>query len=771
MLNSHLSLAEGSRIEDFEIRRRLGRGGFGVTYLATEYAPSTGAPEILREVAIKEFFPQGIAVRVENSRVIPSQMEGAEAAFFAALKAFLREAQAVARLDHPNLIRIFRVFESHGTAYFAMPYIRGASLRGVLRAQGGLDQEQIERLILPVLDGLEEAHRQNILHRDIKPDNIMIRDDLQSPILIDFGASRMETAGVAEQYTRLSELAAYTPGYAPIEQYARAATLNRHGPYTDIYAFCALLYECITGRAPPEASLRSLEVQSRRSDPMESPARLATRAYDARLLAAVEWGLELVADDRPQTVTQLRNALLGRIPVPARSTVMAGATARGASATATTIPQFDGAERALHRPTARPSPSVASESPARRFPGSRLSTLMASAMAACFAVVAGATWWLTREPATRSPQEHAASPNPANSPAPAIVAPSVPPAVALIAAVSADRASGIYTQGDPLHLQVSLNRRARLSVFEIDSRDRVRRTYPRTAVENAPLDAGVVRLPFEGGPLAVEMPAGAAQIVVMASVQELPLDGGDLAALQLGTFTRTDLDRVARSLSALLGPQDVAIATAMLEIQSRAQPVALAGSSTVRPLRPESRPSERPERTLVAPSERPSRPSVAAPTRADTVAPMTEGASSDGWILNPAIAGGLAATGCVSRAGNTQIERNAALARARADLARQMQIVVATLDQTLEELSQNGNQSASSFSFQGASSQIAQRALSGARIARVEPATLDGQAKLCAMVVLDANALRRTAQDAAKTAGLEPTPDVIARLTQRLSPR
>ncbi len=325
MMNPALPLAEGTRLENFEIRRQLGRGGFGVTYLATEFAPTASGssePSILREVAIKEFFPQGIAWRGDNSRVIPTQDDGSENAFTGAMKAFLREAQAIARLDHPAIVRIYRVFQSNGTAYFVMPYLQGKSLRDVLKVRGRLSQKEIEKYILPVLDGLEEAHRVGMVHRDIKPDNIMIREGTLRPVLIDFGAARVSAANEANQYTRMSELVAYTPGYAPIEQYARAAQENRHDPHTDLYAFCATLYHCVTGKAPPESSLRAIESHSGRLDPME-PALTPERetAYSAALLAGIDWGLEIAAINRPQTVAALRDCLLGVKPAPPRSTM------------------------------------------------------------------------------------------------------------------------------------------------------------------------------------------------------------------------------------------------------------------------------------------------------------------------------------------------------------------------------------------------------------------------------------------------------------------
>lgn len=368
-MNPALALSEGTRIENFEILRQLGRGGFGVTYLANEYAPAVSGvsePSVLREVAIKEFFPQGIAWRAEDSRVIPTQDDGSQNAFHGAMKAFLREAQAIARLDHPAIVRIYRVFQTNGTAYFVMPYLRGKSLRDILRARGRLTQAEIERHILPVLDGLEEAHRAGMVHRDIKPDNIMIREGALKPVLIDFGAARVSAANEANQYTRMSELVAFTPGYAPIEQYARAAQQNRHDPHTDIYAFCATLYHCVTGQAPPESSLRAIESHSGRPDPME-PARTPEREsqYAPALLAAIDWGLEVAAINRPQSVAELRDCLLGHKPPPTRGNPAAAApeTAQPDDDDATVVINVAARQAAAQQAPAPAEPPKASPAP------------------------------------------------------------------------------------------------------------------------------------------------------------------------------------------------------------------------------------------------------------------------------------------------------------------------------------------------------------------------------------------------------------------------
>ena len=321
MIQSTL-LPEGTLLDNYRISRRLGRGGFGITYLASEMLPGNhaqGRETVLREVAVKEFFPQGIALRLPDGSVVAHQEpEGVQKAFTNGLRAFLKEAHAIAQIEHENVVRVYRVFEARGTAYLVMPYIKGQSLRALLRREAPVPENRARQLLLPVLDGLAQAHGLGILHRDIKPDNVMIREGDGKPVLIDFGTSRMQAADDVEQYTRMTDLVAYTPGYAAPEQYSRAASLNRHGQFTDIYAFAAMLYEAVTGLLPPESVARSIDVQSGRPDPLKpvTGLRLETGQYTRAFLSAIDWGLELNAAHRPQSIFDWLEALEGRSTLP-----------------------------------------------------------------------------------------------------------------------------------------------------------------------------------------------------------------------------------------------------------------------------------------------------------------------------------------------------------------------------------------------------------------------------------------------------------------------
>lgn len=311
-------LPDEARVDGFRIVRRLGRGGFGITYLATEFVPAlgqSGAEVPLRQVVLKEYFPHGVAERDSSRTVHPAQdLDGAVATFDSGLKAFVKEARTIARFDHDNIVRIHRVFEANGTAYFSMPYLKGESLAQILKRERTLSEERCRRLILPVVDGLEYAHAQGVLHRDIKPANIMVREDDGRPILIDFGNARVQT-GDATRSAQLTDFLAFSPGFAALEQYARCTAENPHGPFTDVYALAALLYQACVGQEPPEATQRASQVYSGHPDPLLPCAELlrGKPAFSRTFLATIDWGLELAMQDRPQTMEEFRDALVGRI--------------------------------------------------------------------------------------------------------------------------------------------------------------------------------------------------------------------------------------------------------------------------------------------------------------------------------------------------------------------------------------------------------------------------------------------------------------------------
>ena len=262
----------------------LGAGGFGITYLAFDH-------KLDGPVALKEYFPTGIVARSDDRRVVASSTENHET-FAWGLERFIEEARAVHRFRHLNVVRVHRFVEAHGTAYIVMEYIEGESLAACLKSCSSLSAEQWWPWLDRLLHALMHVHGHGYLHRDIKPGNIVLRAADGEPVLIDFGSARV--AARDRTHTRV-----LTPEYAPIEQHSSRAT---QGPPTDIYALAAVSYRALTGAPPPEAPDRILDD---RYEPLVGRIVGVPHAW----LAAIDEGLALKPQDRPQTVAAWRDAL------------------------------------------------------------------------------------------------------------------------------------------------------------------------------------------------------------------------------------------------------------------------------------------------------------------------------------------------------------------------------------------------------------------------------------------------------------------------------
>ncbi len=267
----------------------LGRGGFGVTYLAVDERDGG-------QVAVKEYFPVECAVRQDDRRVLARSGDGHEDAFQWGLERFRNEGRVLARFSHPNIVRVLGEFEAHGTGYIVMAYVEGETLSTRLAREGPLDEERSLASVLPIVDGLEQVHAAGYLHRDIKPSNIVIGAD-GSPVLLDFGAARRALGDRTRSLT-----AVVSDGYAPIEQYARD---SRQGPWTDIYALGAVLYRCLTNRPVPEAPARA-GADELIPATETSPYRLSPGLSDA-----LDAALAVRAADRPSTLAVWRR-MFGR---------------------------------------------------------------------------------------------------------------------------------------------------------------------------------------------------------------------------------------------------------------------------------------------------------------------------------------------------------------------------------------------------------------------------------------------------------------------------
>ncbi len=305
------ALPAGTRLGGYQIVELLGRGGFGIVYLALDSS-------LQRQVAIKEYFPAELAMRYDDHQI--SVKPGAEASAFAIGKAaFLNEAKMLARFDHPSLARVHSFWEENRSAYMVMPYYEGRSLRATLAAlPSPPDEAWLRALLTPLLSGLSSLHAAQCLHLDISPENIMVLGDGR-PVLIDFGvANRWATDKTLPLATLLN------PAYAPIEQYSESESLPQ-GPWTDLYALAGVLHFAITGQAPARATVRAVDDPQRplAETVLTLNAGLPQLNYSSGFLAAIDKALAVKPRDRPRDVMDfqqwLDRAPTAPAPAPADS--------------------------------------------------------------------------------------------------------------------------------------------------------------------------------------------------------------------------------------------------------------------------------------------------------------------------------------------------------------------------------------------------------------------------------------------------------------------
>jgi serine/threonine protein kinase len=300
--NAGHALPIGFALQEFVIEGLLGEGGFGIVYLARD-------TRLQRQVALKEYMPSTLAVRAADLSVCPRSQWQREM-FATGLRSFVNEAQLLASFDHPSLVKVYRFWEENGTAYMVMPMYRGPTLKQWLRDSGTRPGQQwLLSLLLPLTDALEQLHNADpcCLHRDVAPDNVLLLDGSDSaaaptparPLLLDFGAARRVIGDMTKTLTVFLK-----PGYAPVEQYGDVL-LAKQGPWTDVYALSAVMYACVTGRAPVASVDRIL------ADDMVPAARAGAGRYSPRFLAAIDAGLMVRPEDRPQSMREFRQLFAG----------------------------------------------------------------------------------------------------------------------------------------------------------------------------------------------------------------------------------------------------------------------------------------------------------------------------------------------------------------------------------------------------------------------------------------------------------------------------
>ena len=324
-------LKPGYRLQEYVVERLLGVGGFSIVYLARD-------TRLDRRVALKEYLPATLATRAPSGEVMPRLPRFAEF-YDKGLRGFVNEAQLLASFDHASLVKVYRFWSENGSAYMVMPYYEGITLE---RWLADLGTPPSERWLRQLADGLMEAlavlHAQRCWHRDVAPDNILMLynrkggaylEQVPQPVLLDFGAARRVIGDATQQLTAILK-----SGYSPVEQYEGEVSI-RQGPWTDVYALCAVLYTAVVGRAPASSIARIVRDEL-------VPAREAARGrYSDTFLAAIDAGLAVRPEQRPPSTAALRQlfdtpAVAVPAPVPAAAAAAPpAAAARDAAAPAT----------------------------------------------------------------------------------------------------------------------------------------------------------------------------------------------------------------------------------------------------------------------------------------------------------------------------------------------------------------------------------------------------------------------------------------------------
>lgn len=299
----------GSLVDEYEIERILGLGSSGVTYLARN-------ARLDRHEALKLYRPVGMAAMarpiLNETYLLLGEPGGPRWSVNAigyekGLQLFLEEAKALARFDHPHIVRAYRSFRARRESFLAMEYIEGRSLHHELYERGPLPESEVRGVLEALADGLSAVHAQSLLHRDVKPGNVMLRAADGSPVLIDFGAVQhvvrwqrfREWGAIVDGGFASPPALVLTPGYAPIEQYLFEGE-DDQGPWTDVYALGALAYEALSGRVP-DFALARLE-----DDLVPPVAQIASHPVSAELASAIDLALAVEPAERPPTVSEWR---------------------------------------------------------------------------------------------------------------------------------------------------------------------------------------------------------------------------------------------------------------------------------------------------------------------------------------------------------------------------------------------------------------------------------------------------------------------------------
>ena len=296
----HEALAQGTVLleDQFTVLRQISSGGFGITYLAQDNY-------LERKVVIKECFPQ-VFCRRDGKRVVP-RSQSYLTKHRTVVDMFIREARSIAKMRHPNIVGVHRIFEDNDTAYMALDLIEGHDLLDVINSKHDkLTPDQVKDILVKVLDAIELVHQRDLLHRDISPDNILL-DKWGNPVLIDFGAAREE----ASRETRmLSTMLIVKDGYSPQEFYFSGGIQS---PASDLYALAATFYHVISGEAPTNSQTRMADFAGKNPDPCP-PLAGRFDGYEPEFLAAIDKAMHVLPQKRIQSARAWLDIIAPKTP-------------------------------------------------------------------------------------------------------------------------------------------------------------------------------------------------------------------------------------------------------------------------------------------------------------------------------------------------------------------------------------------------------------------------------------------------------------------------
>ncbi len=288
-------LQSGTIIDHYMIERELAHGGFSSVYLARQLEDQV-------QVAIKEYLPRKLAHRTWNNVVVPNS-DQAQQMFMRGRALFFEEAKVLAKLKHHNIVEVINFFQANETVYMVMTYDYGITLDRLIHKKViPVTEDFLTTVFKLLLEGVEVIHSHQFVHLDIKPANVLIRAE-NDPLLLDFGAIRRFPPQPSALRAKV-----LSTGFSPIEQYENRGKI---GPWTDIYAIGASMRACWDLKVPPAAPDRFMQ------DQLVPATKVYKRKFPEHLLKAIDWAMEILPDNRPQTVEELQRALSGdSVPSP-----------------------------------------------------------------------------------------------------------------------------------------------------------------------------------------------------------------------------------------------------------------------------------------------------------------------------------------------------------------------------------------------------------------------------------------------------------------------